>query len=229
MGCTSAIWLSWGATGVNNLFNKDVVENVTLELTSTLKLPGKGYMAGRGPYVNVAPQKYKISIVDLEYGTDYNNKYYDADKNTNGVSEKDWQCPMFWKFKAKWQKVSGPSPIMPSTSANATTKKPTGNATTKKTVAGDKTTAAIAGSTTVSNGTAAESTTTVLSEDTTAAFEDTTTVSGEATVTTTGADKETQGDKKPFPVAAIILIAVGVLIAGGAVAFFIITGKKKSA
>ena len=235
-----AVWLSWGATGVNNLFNKDNYEKFTFELMDGFKVPGEGYKLGQGPYVQAPAQKYEVSIVNLEYGFDHSNKYYDADKNSNGVSEKDWVYPKFWEHKDLWKKVSGPGAEIPkpdnggdtnnTSSQNTTVTSSKSTATTtssKNTAVGTNSTVTVTSSEAAVDSSALD----VSSEVESVVDETGSEIGGEELSSkdrAEGTGNNTTKPKKSNTALIVILIVAVVLIAGGAAAYYFLVIRKKN-
>lgn len=233
-----AVWLSWGATGVNNLFNKDNYDKFTFEIMEGFKIPGEGYKYGQGPYVTAPAQKYEVSIADLEYGFDHNNKYYDADKNSNGVSEKDWVFPKFWEHKALWTKVSGPGAEIPKpdTGTGTTSSKPsTTSSKSSETTSSSQTSATANTSSTVvntsSNVTVDSSDVALISEAESVLEGTDSEIINNEDISSQDGTKDAENEIKPKKnntALIVILIVAVVLIAGGAAAYYFLVIRKKN-
>ena len=200
-----SIWLSWGGSTVQSLFEKEVKSTFTVEILDGFVVPGKTYTIAKPEYVKIKPVKYELSLADLEFGKDPKNAKYTAEKES-------WSKPLFEKLTAQWK-------IYGSAAPTTTTSKPkTDSTTTVKPNTSDTTTQA---SVTDTTGSETIDTTDAETETTTTT---TTAASDISSETTKDVDGGEQGKSVVLP---IILAIVGVAIIGGGVFLFIKQSKGK--
>jgi hypothetical protein len=201
-----SVWMSWGATSIQSLFEKEIKSTFTFEMLEGMVVPASGYVKGNGKVMNVKPVKYQVSISDLEFTSDPSSPNYTPEKES-------WVRPAFEKLTAQWT-LAG---------ANATTTTKKGTTTTKKQATTGNTSSA---SDTTSGDTQVTETTLGTDVGDTTAGTSTDASASATTATAVDTDQERPEDDGGFPVLPLVLGIIGVLIIGGGAAFFVISQKK---
>ncbi|MHB8963114.1 MAG: hypothetical protein ACYC5K_08170 [Saccharofermentanales bacterium] len=216
-----SIWLSWGGSSIQDVFNKEVHSEVTVELLTGFKVPDNGYSMSNKIYADIAPVKYKISIADLEYLDQPSNPGYTSEKAT-------WMKPMFENLTAQWVLVSGVTPTTGQSSAvSSASSSSSSSSSSAATSTAASTTSSVAGSTgdssaVLSDSSEAES---MESGEISSQAEDSSEASSSAAASQSQTSSE-PSDDEGLPILPIILGALGVVILGGGIGYFLYLKKK---
>lgn len=215
-----SIWLSWGGSSIQDVFNKEVHPEVTVELLAGFKVPDNGYSSSNKVYAAITPIKYKLSIVDLEYLDDPTNPGYTADKAT-------WMKPMFENLAAQWVLVTAATPTTAQSSSTSSSSQSSSASTSKNSSATSSTADSTGGSSAVlSDASSVESTGSTESTDVSSQAEESSeAASSEATSSQSTAASE-PADGSGLPVLPIILGVLGVAILGGGIGYFFYLKRK---
>ncbi|MHB1454523.1 MAG: hypothetical protein ACYCYM_11295 [Saccharofermentanales bacterium] len=212
-----SVWLSWGGSSIQDVFNKEVHSEVTVELLAGFKVPDNGYSTSNKVYAEIAPIKYKLSIAELEYLDDPTNPGYTSDKAT-------WMKPMFEDLAAQWVLVTAATPTTGQSSSSSSSSKSSSVSASGNPSAASSMAESAGDSSAVPSDVSTEES--LESADVSSQAAESSEDASSAAVSSQAQSASEPDSDDGLPILPIILGVLGVVILGGGIGYFLYLKKK---